>query len=118
MRARNEPDRSKDQTAGPARAGQGAAASDRRGGETARGTRIGPLTIGDKVSNVFLARTDAARSIGWGPQVRRFDHTDFFTRAKGRLVSACNPAMQVLNVKGPFATDYLRFRFDIAPNPA
>lgn len=82
------------------------------------GTRIGPLTVGDKVSNFFLARTEAVRSIGWDPEVRRLDHADFFTRAKGRLVSAYNPDLQVLHVKDPFAADYLRFRFDIAPDLA
>ena len=82
------------------------------------GTRIGPLTVADKVSNFFLARTAAVRSIGWDPLVRRLDHADFFTRAKGRLVSAYNPALQVLHVKDPFAADYRRFRFDIAPDLA
>ncbi len=82
------------------------------------GTRIGPLTVGDKVSNFFIARTEAVRSIGWDPQVRRLDHADFFTRAKGRLVCAYNPALQVLHVKDPFDADYLRFRFDLAADLA
>lgn len=82
------------------------------------GSRIGPLTIGDKVSNFFVARTAAVRSIGWDPRVRRLDHADFFTRAKGQLVSAYNPAFQALHVKDPFDADYLRFRFDLAPDLA
>ena len=40
------------------------------------------------------------------------------TPPKGRLVSAYNPALQVLHVKDPFAADYRRFRFDIAPDLA
>lgn len=80
----------------------------------APGTRIGPLEVSDKVSNFFLARTEAVRSVGWDPRLKRLDHADFFSRAKGRVVSAHNPDLRVLHANDPFDADYLRFRYDLS----
>lgn len=45
-----------------------------------------------KVPNIFIARTNAYRAIGYDDHIRMLDHQDFFFRAAGNLVSvlACN----------------------------
>lgn len=78
------------------------------------GTRIGSLQVSDKVSNFFLGRTEAVRRVGWDPRLKRLDHADFFTRAKGRLVSVHNPALRVLHANDPFDVNYLSFRYDLS----
>lgn len=78
------------------------------------GTRIGILEVHDKVaSNIFIARTDSVRKVGWDPKVKRLDHADFYTRAKGRLTSVHNPELQALHVRNPFNAAYLDFRLDL-----
>ncbi len=37
----------------------------------------------DRISNTFLARTEAARAIGWEERVHGSEHADFFLRASG-----------------------------------
>ena len=38
-----------------------------------------------KVPNLYVARTDKVRSIGWDENIRMMDHQDFFWRAAGNL---------------------------------
>lgn len=40
-----------------------------------------------KVPNLYVARTEKVRSIGWDENIRMLDHQDFFWRAAGNLVS-------------------------------
>lgn len=78
------------------------------------GTRLGPLRVLDKVPNFFLARTASVKAVGWDPSLRRLDHADFFTRARGRLVTAMWDGWQILHCRDPFDDAYLRFRNDVA----
>lgn len=78
------------------------------------GTRIGPALVMDKVPNFFLARTAAVRSIGWDPALKLFEHADFFTRARGRIVSAQWDGWRILHRRDPFNRDYLQFRENLA----
>lgn len=80
----------------------------------APGTLIGPAEVMDKVANFFIARASAVRAIGWDPKLRRLDHADFFTRAKGRLVSAQWSGWKILHQRDPFDRAYRRFRDDLA----
>ena len=45
-------------------------------GEVVAGAVIVP-----KVANVFLARTDSLREVGWDERLRLVEHRDFFSRA-------------------------------------
>ena len=49
----------------------------------APGTKVGPMTVKDKVPNFFLARTESVRAIGWDPELKLLEHADFFSRARG-----------------------------------
>jgi glycosyltransferase involved in cell wall biosynthesis len=76
------------------------------------GTKFGPLEIVDKTPNFFLARTAAVRAVGWDPALKRLDHADFFTRARGRIASALWDRWSVLHWRDPFDSAYLAFRED------
>lgn len=76
----------------------------------APGTRIGPAEVMDKLPNFFVGRTSALRQIGWDPQLKLAEHADFFTRAKGVLVSAEWNGWRILHCRDPFNRGYLKFR--------
>lgn len=84
----------------------------------APGTRFGPVEVLDKVPNFFLARTEAVRAVGWNPKLKRLDHADFFTRARGRIVSGMLEDMRVLHRRDPFNAGYRAFRDDLAADLA
>ena len=81
--------------------------------KVAPGTRLGAVEVLDKVPNFFLARTEAVRSVGWSPRLKRLDHADFFTRARGRIVSGLLESFRVLHLRDPFDTAYRAFRDDL-----
>jgi glycosyltransferase involved in cell wall biosynthesis len=74
---------------------------------------IGDLLVCDKVSNFYIARTDAVRRVGWTPQLRRVDHADFFTRALGVIVSAFDRELRAFHAQTPFDAAYMAYRNDI-----
>ena len=74
------------------------------------GTRIGDVEILDKVPNFFLARTESVLAVGWDKQLKRLDHADFFTRAKGRIVSGLLRHFRVLHLRDPFNAYYRAHR--------
>lgn len=80
----------------------------------APGTRFGPVEVLDKVPNFFLARTEKVRAIGWNSRLKRLDHADFFTRARGRIVSGMLDQFRVLHLRDPFDAAYRLFRDDVA----
>lgn len=84
----------------------------------APGTRIGPAVVMDKVPNFFIARTAAVRSVGWDPELKLIEHADFFTRARGRIVSAHWDGWRILHRRDPFDRDYLEFRENLASSRA
>lgn len=86
--------------------------------KVAPGTRIGPAEVMDKVPNFFLARTAAVRSIGWDPALKLLEHADFFTRARGAIVSAQWNGWRVLHCRDPFDRPYRQFRDNIAASVA
>jgi len=77
------------------------------------GSSIGGLPVYDKVANFFIARTDRIRLVGWDPQLKRMEHTDFFTRAKGILTTVFNEKMKCLHAKTPFDMAYMQKREDL-----
>ncbi len=86
--------------------------------KVAPGTFLGAVEVLDKVPNFFLARTDAVRAIGWNPRLKRLDHADFFTRAKGKIVSGLLDEFRVLHLRDPFELEYRAFRDDLGPDHA
>lgn len=78
-----------------------------------QGVRIGNLEVFDKVPNFFIARVERLRLVDWDSRLKRLDHADFFTRAKGVLVSVLNPDLRILHVRDPFDEAYLAKRLDL-----
>lgn len=78
------------------------------------GTRIGGLPVLDKVANFYVARTTGIRSVGWDARLKRTDHTDFFTRARGLLTTVYDDDLRCLHAPDRFAEAYLRHRNDLA----
>lgn len=66
--------------------------------------------VRDKVSNFFIARTEKLREVGYKAELKRLDHADFFTRARGKIVSAHCKKMYALHAQAPFDRNYHSFR--------
>lgn len=65
-----------------------------------------------KVPNIFLARTESIRRIGWDNNIRMIDHHDFFYRAAGILVSVLSLDSVVFHNHNFFSPHYNRYRSD------
>jgi hypothetical protein len=78
------------------------------------GSRLGPTLVCDKVPNFFVARTDRLRLVGWDARLKRVEHGDFFTRARGLLVTAFDDGFSCLHAQAPFDVEYMRRRDDHA----
>lgn len=66
-----------------------------------------------KVPNLYVARTDKVRSIGWDENIRMLDHQDFFWRAAGNLVSVIALGTAVFHYHNPFQRHYQKYRQDV-----
>lgn len=66
-----------------------------------------------KVPNIFLARCDAYRKIGYDDHIRMIDHHEFFFRAAGNLVSVLACEGFVFHNHYPFDHAYQAYRSDI-----
>jgi hypothetical protein len=82
------------------------------------GSLIGGLPVYDKVANFFLARTERLRLVDWDPALKRMEHADFFTRARGVLTSVHNTELKCLHAGTPFDTAYMVHRLDLAGDAA
>jgi hypothetical protein len=76
------------------------------------GEEIDGAVVVPKVANVFLARTEPLRRIGWDEQLRLVEHRDFFTRASGRLVCVQADGVRAYHVRTPYDDEYMRYRRD------
>jgi hypothetical protein len=77
------------------------------------GTLLGSAEVCDKVPNFFVGRTQRLRLVGWDARLRRVEHADFFTRARGRLVTAFDARFWCLHAQAPFDEVYMRGRLDV-----
>ncbi len=77
------------------------------------GSYIGPFPVYNKVPNFYIARTERLRLVDWDPQIKRIDHADFFTRARGILTTVYNNRLRCLHAKTPFDRHYMSYREDI-----
>ena len=68
--------------------------------------------ISGKVPNVFIARTDKYRSVGYDDNIRMINHHEFFYRAAGVLVSAMDTESFVYHYHNPFDNNYKKYRND------
>ena len=66
----------------------------------------------NKVFNLYIARTDLVRKVGFDPNIRMADHSDFFWRASGIIASAAALDTVVWHRHNPFDRKYKRFRSD------
>ena len=66
-----------------------------------------------KVPNLYVARTDKVRSVGWDEKLRMLDHQDFFWRAAGNLVSVIALGTAVFHYHNPFQKHYQKYRQDV-----
>lgn len=74
------------------------------------GSSIGGMAVQDKVANFYIAKTESIKRVGWDARIKRLDHADFFTRAKGVLTTVFNPEFKVLHAQTPFNKAYMRKR--------
>lgn len=77
-----------------------------------QGTLIGGYPVYDKVANFYIGRSDRVRLVGWDPQLKRVDHADFFTRAKGVLTTVFNHEFKCLHAQNRFDKVYMDQRHD------
>ncbi|MEE4243751.1 MAG: glycosyltransferase family 2 protein, partial [Desulfopila sp.] len=76
------------------------------------GSTVGGLPVYDKVAQFFIARTERIRQVMWDEELKRIDHADFFTRAKGRLVTVYFAGLRCLHAQSRFDENYLSKRLD------
>ena len=69
--------------------------------------KIEGLPVCDMVANFFIGRTDRVALVGWDPRLKRMDHKDFFTRAKGVLTTVNNADLKCIHARTPFNTAYM-----------
>lgn len=75
------------------------------------GTLIGENRVVDKVQNYFIGRTEQVKTVLWNEALKTLEHTEFFTRAKGKLITAYRDDILILHAKTPFDVAYLAKRF-------
>lgn len=71
------------------------------------------LVLG-KVANIYLARTDKIREVGFDPKIRVIDHHEFFWRAAGVITSAVALDTVVFHRHNPYEKGYNSYRSDFA----
>lgn len=76
------------------------------------GTLVGGLPAHDKVANFFIGRTERVRLVDWDPALRIMEHADFFTRAKGKLLTVFDERLKVLHARTFFDRPYMNRRQD------
>jgi glycosyltransferase involved in cell wall biosynthesis len=77
-----------------------------------KGTIIDGLTVFEKCANFFVARTEKLKLVGWDANLKRLDHADFFTRARGKLTTVFDPEIELLHDQTHFDQNYLAIRHD------
>ena len=82
------------------------------------GSSIDGLPVYDKVANFFVARTERLRLVDWDPALKRMEHADFFTRARGVLTSVHNAELKCLHAGTPFDAAYMAHRRNVTGDVA
>lgn len=66
-----------------------------------------------KPANIFIARTEKMREVGYDDNIRMIDHNDFFYRAAGHIVSVLDEKSFVFHYHDRFNRYYQRYREDV-----
>ena len=66
-----------------------------------------------KGPNIYLARTDSLRKLGYDDQIRMLDHSEFFSRAAGQLVTVGALETIVFHRHNRLDNKYQYYRQDI-----
>ncbi|WP_297525002.1 glycosyltransferase [Sulfurovum sp.] len=83
-----------------------------------QGTLLSGLPVYDKIPNFYIARTERLKLVGWDARIKRLDHADFFTRAKGTLVTVMNGQFKILHAQTPHNRPYMQKRYDVKQDSA
>jgi len=75
------------------------------------GTIFDGHPVVNKVQNYFIGRTETVRTVKWKPELKVLEHTEFFTRASGKLTTVFHAGMRILHAKTPFDLAYLKMRY-------
>lgn len=65
-----------------------------------------------KPPNIFVARTDKIKEIGYDDNIRMIEHNEFFYRAAGNIVSVLDKTAFVLHFRKWFDVHYNQYRSD------
>ena len=79
-----------------------------------KGSEVVGLPVYDMVANFFIARPERIQIIGWDEDLKKIEHTDFFTQAKGVLTTVYNQDFKVLHAQTLFNQHYMKKRYDIS----
>lgn len=79
---------------------------------------IGGLPVRLKTAQAYVARTASVAAVGWDERLRMVDHTDFFSRASGRIVCVLDREFICYHARTPFDPGYSRYRNDTAADLA
>ncbi len=69
-------------------------------------------TVLSKVANIYLARTESLKQVGFDPNIRIIDHHEFFYRAAGQITSVIAKDTMVFHRHNPYARKYNAYRSD------
>ena len=65
-----------------------------------------------KVANIYLARTDKLKEVGFDENIKVIDHHEFFWRAAGIITSAAALDTVVFHRHNPYLKKYIKYRSD------
>ena len=77
-----------------------------------KGTMIDDLRVYEKCANFFIANTEKLKTVGWDKSLKRLDHADFYTRARGKLTAVFDPQIDLLHDQTHFDENYLSMRHE------
>ena len=66
-----------------------------------------------KVPNIFIARTEKVKEIGYDDNIRMNDHNEFFYRAAGNIVATLDTSSFAIHYHNRYDMNYQRYRWDI-----
>jgi hypothetical protein len=75
---------------------------------------VGGLPVYDRVAQFWVARTRRIMEHGWNPRLKLVEHTEFFVRARNKLLTVFDASFRVLHAKTPFDVAYMKKRLDTA----
>ena len=67
-----------------------------------------------KPPNIFIARTDKIREVGYDDNIRMIDHNEFFYRAAGNIVSVLDESCYAAHYHNRYNRHYQSYRSDIS----